>query len=246
VAHEYADSNGRHTLVSEAVPSLGSLLRLVYWRTRTPWPGYGLPFNGQTHRAAVIEALIRDFRPEILIETGTLFGHTTRRLADFGPPVYSVEVHPGFHRLARLMLRGVRNASVIRGDSAATLERLQRHTGHQRVFAYLDAHWYGRLPLAEEVALILESWSDVVIVIDDCRVPHDPGYGYDIYDGVPVAVGLLDLPPGILRAYPAVAAVEETGGRRGAAYLAQGSRGGEAVQRCIERGELRAAEPAPA
>jgi hypothetical protein len=239
VAHHRVDTNNRNGVASEVGLSVGSLWRMLYWQARTPWPGYGLPFNGQSHRAAVVEALIADFRPDLLVETGTLLGHTTRRLAELGPPVRSVEVHPGFYRLARLRLGATSNVEVIRGDSAEALDLLRRQTTYRSLFAYLDAHWYGRLPLAEEVALILDSWEETLIVIDDCRVPHDPGYGYDIYEGVAVGIELLDLPAQTLGAYPSTPAVQETGGRRGTLYLAQGRRARESLGNRIEQGALR-------
>lgn len=91
-----------------------------------------------------------------------------------------------------------------------------------RPLAYLDAHWEENVPLNAEVDCLLSSWRDVLIVIDDFHVPDEPGYANDIYDGVPLSLDELSLPGGVTVAFPAVAAIEETGSRRGTVFLARG------------------------
>jgi predicted O-methyltransferase YrrM len=50
------------------------------------------PLNGQQLRLRTVEALIRFFSPDAVIETGTFLGDSTRFFADQGLPVYSIEV----------------------------------------------------------------------------------------------------------------------------------------------------------
>jgi hypothetical protein len=213
------------------------LLRRERWRRRPPWPGFGEPFNGQRQRAATVDRLVERFLPDACIETGTFMGFTTRRLASFGCPVVSVEVNPGYFHLSRLSLRDLAEVEVINGDSARVLNEL-RGRGFQRPLLYLDAHWEERVPLADEFAVIFENWREALVVVDDFRVPHDPGYGYDIYGGVPLSLEEFDLPGAALIAYPAAPAREETGSRRGTLYVGIGAAGRDAVQAEIDRGVL--------
>jgi hypothetical protein len=105
-------------------------------------------------------------------------------------------------------------------DSRALLERLATDAEFPKseVFFYLDAHWNADLPLRDEVRLILAHWPDAVIMIDDFRVPDDPGYGYDSYPNDQV-LQLEYLAPVLSNAtrvfFPATRSSDETGARRG-------------------------------
>jgi hypothetical protein len=134
---------------------------------------------------------------------------------------------------------------VICGDSVVALNTLIRESALPRPFVYLDAHWWERLPTAEEVAIVLKGTDQAVIAVDDCFVPYDAGYGYDIYAGVAVSIDLLDLPSTAAAAYPSLPALEETGGRRGTLYVGHGDAGVAAVNSLVEVGLLRPAPLAP-
>lgn len=109
------------------------------------------------------------------------------------------------------------------GDSVAGIRHLASEGTIGRPLAYLDAHWEERVPLAEELDVLFANWEDVLAVIDDFHVPGEPGYGYDIYAGVPLSADGIDLPGDALLAYPAVPPAMETGSRRGTAYVARGN-----------------------
>jgi hypothetical protein len=209
--------------VGELLRSAGTLARLVDWRlTSTPWQGFGEPYAGQRLRRQTVETLLHAFRPDAIVETGTFLGFTTRRLAQMGVPVYSAEINPRFWWLARMNLRDVAAGTLVCSDSVWMLDELRRRRACARPFAYLDAHWEDRLPLADEVDRLLRGWPDAIVVIEDCLVPHDLGYRYDVYDGVPLSRDLLDLPPRVATGYPAAPATDETGDRSGTLYLAHG------------------------
>lgn len=199
-----------------------ALLRRLRWSRRPPWPGFGEPFNGQALRRRAFEELVDQFAPTAFIETGTFVASTTKYLAGFGRDTYTVEVNPGFQTVARMALRGLGNVTMICGDSAAGIQYLAHERKITRPFAYLDAHWEERVPLAEELDHLFENWDEVLAVIDDFHVPGEPGYGYDIYAGVPLSADGISLPPDALIAYPAVPAGSETGARRGTAFVARG------------------------
>jgi hypothetical protein len=91
------------------------------------------------------------------------------------------------------------------------------------VFFYLDAHGWGALPLAEELALAFRHWPAAVVMVDDFQVPGDAGYGFDDYgDGEALTLGYLAghrvLPPHVW--FPACASEHESGARRGCVVLA--------------------------
>jgi len=219
-----------------------SLLVLAKWRFAPPWPAFGEPLNGQALRAAAIERLLGHFEPDGIVETGTLLGFTTGYLAGYGVPVVTAETDSVFHRSARRRLRALGNVEALRMDSRSAIRRVRDEDRFKRPLFYLDAHWGSDLPLAGELAEIVEAWSDAVVVIDDFLVPGDR-YRYDVYAGEPLALSTL---PAIdaLTAYPAQPAEEETGARRGTLYLGLGDRGRAAVQKSIEAGELRVATQA--
>jgi hypothetical protein len=108
----------------------------------------------------------------------------------------------------------------------------------ERPFVYLDAHAPGdRLPLSDELEAVETTAEHAVVVIDDVLIPHDEGYGYDVYDGAPIALSTVQLPAGCRAAYPATPAVNETGARRGTLYAGLGD-GATAVAALVAEGLL--------
>lgn len=193
------------------------------WRRSRPWTGFGEPFNGQRSRSNAVRRLIELFKPNVIVETGTFLGDTTRWLAQNGVPVVTIELQPTYIRTARLRLRNFPNVELICGDSVEALGMLVERADISRPLVYLDAHWYERNPLAKELKVVLNSWSDAVIVIDDFMVPGDPGYSHDSWNGKPLSDEILDLPSDATLAYPATPSESESGARRGAAFIGYGA-----------------------
>jgi hypothetical protein len=190
-----------------------------------------------------MRCLLDTFSPDAIIETGTFLGDTTRFFSGNLIPVYSIEVKLLFHLIARYRLGRYPDIRLIRGDSRHVLDRLARIRRFERPLVYLDAHWWDELPLQTEVSKVLGAWNESVIVIDDCQVPKDPGYGFDSYRGVPLSLDLLDLPTSVVAAVPATHSSQETGARRGALYLGLGSGGAGSIRELVERGYLTLSEP---
>ncbi len=203
------------------------------------WPGFGEPFNGQRVRLAAVRRLIALHHPDVFLETGTFFGFTTRFFLGQGAPVYSVEIKRSYHAAARLRLGwGTPELRLRRGHSLTAISEMRgQHFG--RPFIYLDAHWWDDLPLAREVAHLLDGTGDTLIVIDDVHVPHDAGYAYDTHGGVPLGLSMLDLPTDAIPAFPAIPAADETGARRGTLYLARGRIARAAMDSAVDAGLLR-------
>ncbi|HWK28566.1 MAG TPA: hypothetical protein VNS09_18515 [Solirubrobacter sp.] len=226
----------------ELAATAAAALRLADWRlSAPPWPGFPAPFAGQHGRAAALAALVADFQPDAIVETGTFLGLTTRALAAWGRPVYSIELKPAFFHLARAHTRRAAGVTLLCADSVAGLRWLRDHPRPRRPLAYLDAHWEARLPLHEELMTLQAGWDDVLVVIDDCRVPDDAGYGYDTYAGIAIDASLLELPPTARVAYPALPAPAEGGARRGTLYAAWGPSAIRALETAREQGHVRAA-----
>jgi hypothetical protein len=158
---------------------------LEYGRCPSQRDRWGGPFNGQSARRHLVEALIANCRSAAIIETGTFQATTTEYLATTGLPVFTIESDPrnfGFS-LRRTWWR--RNVNMRLCDSRAGLRSLldgplQRHSDRNLLF-YLDAHWQDDLPLAEEIDIIFSRCPNATVLVDDFEVPGDPGYGFDNY-----------------------------------------------------------------
>jgi len=217
-----------------------------HWRRSPPWAGFGEPLNGQSTRQSVMRRLIELFEPDVIVETGTFLGDTTRWLSQLGVPVVSVELEPAFFRLAKRRLRGALDVELICGASVDALAMLARRPNVSRPLLYLDAHWREgnprnedeANPLGEEVAAVLSAWADALIVIDDFLVPTDSGYGYDTSRGEPLSEAMLELPDDAIVAYPGTPATIESGGRRGAAFIGKGADAREAIRTLSSEGLL--------
>jgi predicted O-methyltransferase YrrM len=120
--------------------------------------GFG-PLNGQEIRQSVLEALMRAFRFDLIIETGTYRGTTTEWLrARSTAPMVTIEISQRFYEYARRRLAQVPDVRVVLGESSAEIRRLAASPTHDReatVFAYLDAHWGSTLPVRCELLELL-------------------------------------------------------------------------------------------
>jgi hypothetical protein len=185
---------------------------------------WGGPFNGQCFRQMIFIDLVRACKFNTIVETGTFRGSTTLFLAlnSGGAPVYTSEIRTRVFELARRRLRAIPNIHIYNSDSRKLLSTINPSSECPSFF-YLDAHWLGDLPLAEETELIARKFPSFVIMIDDFQVPGDPGYGYDDY-GPGKSLSLRDFPfdsdPRFVPYFPARRSTEESGVRRGCIVLA--------------------------
>lgn len=178
-----------------------------------PWGG---PMNGQTARLEIVRALLHAVRPVRIIETGTYRGVTTEWLAGFGVPVLTIEADDLSFHFARRRLARFAHVRAAHGDSVDVLRKEPRED--EPVFLYLDAHREAYLPLRDELHTIFDRMPRAVVLIDDCAVPEDAGYGYN--DALNVQYLERSKLPATSRVFfPTVPSREETGHRRGAAVL---------------------------
>lgn len=190
------------------------------------------PLNGQVKRRDFVEELLADFAPQAVIETGTFLGTSTLFFAANAPagcPVHTVELDDLYYGFAkkRFERMGV-NINIHRMSSEAFLSKFRFEV--ERLFCYLDAHWYGYLPIREEI-VALAGYPQVVVGIDDFEVPGEPSWGFDNYRrrGVLTWSYIEDAAQDFTVFYPAYSPEEDNGSRRGFCVLAKGS---EAIRSC--------------
>src|SRR5262249_13055811 len=91
------------------------------------------------------------------------------------------------------------------------------------IFFYLDAHWEDALPLRAELEVILATWSDAIVMIDDFQVEGDAQYGFDDYgDNKQLSLSYIKeiidkFKPTLF--FPSVSGRMESGARRGSIVL---------------------------
>lgn len=215
-----------HGLMSRLPPHLAAHIDLL---RPSLLEGFG-PFNGQKRRQAIIESVLRSYPFDLVIETGTYRGTTTKRLRNLtSAPIITIEISKRYYEYARRRFARDSDIRVVHGDSATEIRRVAAaptHNGHGSVFAYLDAHWGQSVPTRWEMLELFSHWESVCIVIDDFKVPGDPGYGYDDYGpGLAVDVSLLSGLPlaGVAVFFPRIPSAKETGKRRGWVVLGRGT-----------------------
>jgi hypothetical protein len=204
---------------------------------RGDWP----VLNGQMNRQRAMMTIVDAYRPDLIVETGTYLGSSTGWFAAWGAPVFSAEVNRTFFLASAIRRRGEANVTLALGDSVTLLERLAGDaTQRRRPLFYLDAHWEGRLPLREELAVIWAHWPTAMVVIDDFKVPGDDGYGFDDYGpGQAISLEYCRVPSDVNVMFPSEPSRSETGRRRGTCYLAVGRDAVVALDRAAELGHVR-------
>ena len=209
-----------------------------YYRYPERRSGFGGPFNGQSIRVRIFEAIVARTRPVAIVETGTHVATTTEFFAATGLPVYTIEGNARYYGFARARLWRKANVELRHGDSRAQLRSLFQgplaKLAAAHLFFYLDAHWNADLPLAEEINIIFDRSPSAVVMIDDFEVPGDSGFAYDDY-GPGKALNADYIAPlieahDLASFYPATPSQEETGLRRGCVVLCKAALLGAELQ----------------
>lgn len=200
----------------------------VDWLRPSLARGFG-PFNGQERREAIVRSLLEALPIDLVIETGTYRGTTTELLHEITKArILTIESSRRYYEYSRRRLAISPRVRAIYGDSVREIRRIASSPGHDpsaRVFAYLDAHWGSILPARYEILELLSGWDEFCAVIDDFKVPGDPGYVFaeygpgavldsTLFEGLPLA--------GVSCFYPSVTSADESGHRCGWVVLARG------------------------
>ena len=182
------------------------------------------PFNGQVRRLQNICLINNAFKPDFCVETGTYLGTTTTFLA--GLPnikTYTFEINPesASHAKNRFVNNyPYLNIELVTGDSTVELPKILRTLNPDvKMFVYLDSHWLYEVPTAQEINFLNEWGSNWIAVIDDFKVEHDPGYGFDTYNKEIVGPDVVPHINGLEIWVPKEKSQYETGARRGTGYI---------------------------
>lgn len=189
---------------------------------------WGGPFNGQQGRQAMFAELVEKLGVTSIVETGTFRGSSTAFMAErSGLPVFSCEAHGRYYYYSKRRLKNFDAVQLSRSDSRGFLKRIfsENVLPAGPTLFYLDAHWYNDLPLWEELAIIFSTSDQCVVMIDDFRVPGDPGFSYDDY-GPGRCLAIPDLRQNFATDadffFPRLSSAAETGMKRGVVVVARG------------------------
>lgn len=127
--------------------------------------------------------LITDNGIEVVIETGTYHGRSTKAFAEMGVEVHSVDNNQGYLDIAREYLKDT-SARLYMANSPEFLNALLPRIKDQKILLFLDAHWEHYCPLLDELKEIAAAGIKPIIAIHDFKVPNKD-FGFDVYKGQP-------------------------------------------------------------
>lgn len=141
-------------------------------------------FHGDLYLIAVIATAAHRCRQ--FIETGTNVGNTIAYFAECFPaiPCYSCEPAKDAFNVAHRRTARFKNVTLVNQPSPEFLYRLEKSMKSTATLFWLDAHGAGfSWPLQKEVAFITRVCRCACVLIDDFRVPGQPQFGFDRWDG---------------------------------------------------------------
>ena len=145
-----------------------------------------LGFHGDQYLLTFINFLL--LKSNYFIETGTRRGVTLKYVADGYThlKLFSCEPNEEFFNEAKEALTGFDNCKIYNERSQDFLPKvldmldLKDNLG----LFFLDAHGKGfEWPLRQEIQEITNKVKKAIILIDDFKVPNNPQFNYDVYDG---------------------------------------------------------------
>lgn len=145
-------------------------------------PTYPDAFNRDATAQQQVYNLINEWNITTVIETGTYMGDTTRYLADIAGQVHTIECNADYYNVISKKLEAIKNITCHFGSSPEVLAKILP-TVKQRLFIFLDAHWYANWPILNELRIIsAHTIEQPVIMIHDIYNPHNPECGFDTYN----------------------------------------------------------------
>ena len=144
-----------------------------------------LGYEGDSFVGIEIKKLIDKFKVTHIIETGTYYGFTTLRLAEFCN-VTSIELLQSHFNEAQITFAHYQTPNhieLIQGDTLDVLKRICPTKKDESLLFFLDAHWEKHCPLLDELKIIADYKIKPIICIHDFKVPDRTDLGYDTYEG---------------------------------------------------------------
>jgi len=145
---------------------------------------FDIGFHGDRYLIELVFAAAQ--RCSQFVETGANVGSSLCYLARNFPRLqcYSCEPDAAACAAARKNARELSNVKVAHEKSAEFLCGLEKTIATGRTLFWLDSHGYGfSWPLKEEIAFITRTAPGACVFIDDFKVPGQPQFLYDEYDG---------------------------------------------------------------
>ena len=129
------------------------------------WSLSGRPFPPpHLIKQRMIMDALNQYKPRIMVETGTLLGDMVEAMKQRFQRIYSIEISPELARKAQQRFAGDSHVEIIENDSAIALRELVP-TLHEPTLFWLDGHYSGgntgkgekETPIMEELETILSS-----------------------------------------------------------------------------------------
>jgi predicted O-methyltransferase YrrM len=141
-------------------------------------------YEGDEYIGQEIAKFVNQFGVNLIVETGTYRGATTKRLAEF-TPVWTVEIMKENYDYSFELFKAEKSKNItpIFGNSVQFLRKWLPEFTDKSILFFLDAHWQDYVPLIDELKVIAENDITPVIVIHDFKVPGRPDLGFDSYKG---------------------------------------------------------------
>jgi len=142
-----------------------------------------LGFHGDQYLLNILDPLLDD--TDVFVETGTNVGQTLRYVADRYPhlELYSCEPDTKSFSQAADALDDISRAHLYEMTSQDFLPEIVSKIKTSPV-CWLDAHGDGfKWPLRYEIEYLTNHLEMGYLVVDDFKVPGEPQFGYDEYDG---------------------------------------------------------------
>lgn len=150
---------------------LKQYLKVIRWSLS----GKPLPPPHLIKQRMILDALDQ-YKPGILVETGTLLGDMVEAMKSRFQRIYSIEISPELARRAKQRFAGDSHVEIIENDSAIALKELVPMLDAPALF-WLDGHYSGgntgkgekETPIMEELETVLASALPHVVLVDDAR-----------------------------------------------------------------------------
>jgi len=184
------------------------------------------PLNGQARRMYNLSIISHYLRPKYVVETGTFMGSSTWFF--LGVPsvekVLSIESNQNSYEIAKARLLPVygERIELIFGDSKISFDKiLSGLSPDTTLLCYLDAHWEGDIPTTLELEALCRWGGNWVAIVDDFKIhaSNPNGYGFDKYEDLQVDISIIPHDSSVQVFVPDEPATNETGAKRGTAYI---------------------------
>jgi len=133
---------------------------------------------------AEIAKLIKEYNINTIVETGTYRGWSAKKLAEFGLPVFTIEIDKENFEMGGLFLKDTKNVFRYLGSSPDVMDEILEERDLKNTLFFLDAHWGEYWPIHDEILTMKKYGIKPVILIHDFFVPDENGkakFGYDVY-----------------------------------------------------------------